>query len=499
MKALFIFFLLIIYTLSGYAQFKLSGKTLNNGKADTLYLNIPYIYTYDTDNDVKLLVDAKGNFNINLPITEQKFATFRFKGNTYTLLLTPGKALKLELNPVDTTISFKGTAANENRLLYNISMGAIPYFNQQPEGRNDYAKLSLAEVQEKIIKPWLAERDQKLVKVDVAHVSTHDKQLIAQEVKAEALVQLSFFVTGPLSLKRDELLKSLGMIFRDVNMEPVVFPAGPQFYWLADRYVGYMEAQAFADMQTHQENATKIPLKFYHVSLDSGNVLAKTKGKMFLNWLAMRNNYDKRIAEVMLAQDIAQVCLDKDLAYAKPLMEEMIALYPNSKYRPGLTAKINFMETTLAQNEVNSNIRIMDGYEKITSIYQVISQLKGKVVYLDVWGTWCGPCKQELRFNPNLKRHFAGKDVAFVYLDMDEDNKDAHWREFLKVNGLTGLHLRKSRANIAKFWDELHSSKDKQQLYPTYFIFDKNGKLVQEDAKRPSEEAVLYRQIEQYL
>jgi thiol-disulfide isomerase/thioredoxin len=499
MKTILAFFFLITCALSSSAQFKLSGKVLNSTKADTLYLNIPYIYTYDNDNDVKLLVNTKGNFTINLPVKEQKFATFKFKGNTFTLLLTPGKALEVTLNPADTTIGFKGSAANENRLLYQVKMGAIPFFGQQPAGQNEYANLNLADVQEKVVKPWFAMRDEKLAMVKTAPISAPDKQLIAQEVKAEAIVQLNFFITGTMSPKRDELTKLFDVIYHNVSVAPEVFPAGPQYYWLADRYVGYMEAQAFTEMQLHKENAGKVPLKFYHISLDSGTVLAKSNGKMFLNWLAMRNNYDERVAEALLAQAIDVKCRDKDLAQARPLMKEMVLLYPGSKYRPGLTAKIKRMETVLAQNEANKNIRIVDGYDKITSIYQVVNQLKGKVVYLDIWGTWCGPCKQEIRFNPNLKQHFADKDVAFVYLDMDEDAQDAQWREFLKVNSLTGLHLRKNRKDIARFWDELRSLKDKQQLYPTYFIFDKNGKLVQEDAKRPSDEAALYRQLEQYL
>jgi thiol-disulfide isomerase/thioredoxin len=70
---------------------------------------------------------------------------------------------------------------------------------------------------------------------------------------------------------------------------------------------------------------------------------------------------------------------------------------------------------------------------------------------LDIWGTWCGPCKEELRFNPQLKQYFKGKDVAFVYLDMDDDAKDGQWRDFIKVNGMTGLHLRKSKPIFSNF------------------------------------------------
>ena len=78
----------------------------------------------------------------------------------------------------------------------------------------------------------------------------------------------------------------------------------------------------------------------------------------------------------------------------------------------------------------------------------LVKSFKGKVVYLDIWGTWCGPCKDELTYVPELKAHFKGKDVVYIYLDMDEDDKDATWREFIKVNNMEGLHLRKNRKTI---------------------------------------------------
>jgi hypothetical protein len=81
---------------------------------------------------------------------------------------------------------------------------------------------------------------------------------------------------------------------------------------------------------------------------------------------------------------------------------------------------------------------------------------------------------------------------------MDDDTKDSQWRDFIRINGMTGIHLRKSGKAIQAFWDELMPGGG-TRYYPTYFIFDRDGKLVQADAKRPSERAELYKQIEQYL
>ena len=86
----------------------------------------------------------------------------------------------------------------------------------------------------------------------------------------------------------------------------------------------------------------------------------------------------------------------------------------------------------------------------------------------------------------------------FVYLDMDPDEKDADWKKFIHLNGITGTHLRKSNVEIQQFWEELLPGK-KEQLYPSYFIFNKTGKLVQADTKHPSDGEELYTEIEKYL
>jgi thiol-disulfide isomerase/thioredoxin len=121
-------------------------------------------------------------------------------------------------------------------------------------------------------------------------------------------------------------------------------------------------------------------------------------------------------------------------------------------------------------------------------------------VYLDVWGTWCGPCKEEIKHLPALKAAFAGKDVTFVYLDVDDDSRDALWKNFIKVNDMEGVHVRKTRETVAPFWKELLAGHaDKAEYYPQYFLFDKNGKLAVAKARRPSEKETLYQQIRSVL
>ena len=498
MKKLITPLLIIVTAINTFAQFKLSGNIANTTKPDTFYINIPFVYGYYHDNDVAIPVDAKGNFNITLNVPQQKFGNIRFDNKAVYLLLTPGKALVMNYHPADSSVTFNGTAAPENSVLDQLDLNGIPFFTKDYDN-NPYAKLTLPQLQLQVIKPWLAIRDKNIALVNASALTTKDKALLIQEINGNAITQLNNFARINTNSDRQQRSKLILDIYKDVKLTPVTLPAGPLYHWLVDSYIGYYETLAFADVPPEKVSDPSTYLKYYNLTIDSGTKVARQKGKAYLSWMLVKDNFPENIAESWLAQAVFTKCSTKDLPLAANLIDELKARYPESKYLPFLNQRVNMLKQLLVENMNNQDIVIADGYEKATSIYQIVSKLKGKVIYLDVWGTWCGPCKDELLYNPQLKQHFKGKDVAFLYLDMDEDKQDRHWRDFIKVNGMTGLHLRKSRVDIEQFWTELRPNKTDERYYPMYFIFDKNGKLVQANAKRPSDKNEVYKQISRYL
>ncbi|MES2274599.1 MAG: TlpA disulfide reductase family protein [Bacteroidota bacterium] len=499
MKKIFITLSLLITALHTFAQFKLSGKIPHLTKADTITLNLPFIYGYYRENNLQIPVDPMGNFSATLPLSAQKFGILAYKGHDVTVLLTPGKNLTLTLDTGGIYKTFGGTAAAENRLLYQVKLSEIPFFSKGTRQNSPYAKLSNAEVREKVIKPWLLARDEHIKLVQASGLSAHDKALINSEIKYNAYVQLDFFVRGIMNVDKAQINDLIQTIFEGSKPEPDVWPAGPQYYYYAGAYLSYLEFKVFAKYPPTDERSKESFKETYKISLDSATKLVKLNGKAYMKWYLLNQYFNRPVAEQYLAQTIYTQWHDKDLSHVEPLMRDLKTYFPNSKYTTLLQGKMDNLAMLNNKNLSNEAIKVFPGYEKVNSIYQVVNALKGKVVYLDIWGTWCGPCKEELTYNPQLKAHFKDKDVAFIYLDMDDDIKDAEWQTFIRVNGLTGTHLRKSNTEIQQFWEELQPNKDKRGFYPTYFIFDKNGKLVQVDAKRPSDEATLYTQLEKYL
>ena len=54
-----------------------------------------------------------------------------------------------------------------------------------------------------------------------------------------------------------------------------------------------------------------------------------------------------------------------------------------------------------------------------------IAQYRGKVVYLDFWASWCGPCKQSFPFMKSLKTRHPGADLAVVTINLDRKRAQA--------------------------------------------------------------------------
>ncbi|GAB6009864.1 TlpA family protein disulfide reductase [Dysgonomonas reticulitermitis] len=111
-----------------------------------------------------------------------------------------------------------------------------------------------------------------------------------------------------------------------------------------------------------------------------------------------------------------------------------------------------------------------------------LSGFKGKVVYIDVWATWCGPCKREFPFLKKLEAEYHGnEDMVFIGVNVDISKDKQKWLNFLEKEGLPGIQIFAGDAA-----NEAIMKPYNIKGIPRFILVGKDGKLIFADAPRPS-------------
>ena len=121
-----------------------------------------------------------------------------------------------------------------------------------------------------------------------------------------------------------------------------------------------------------------------------------------------------------------------------------------------------------------------------------LSDYSGKVLYIDTWATWCGPCKREIPFLKTLEESYHGKNVQFISVSTDKDV--TAWKSFIAKESMTGLQLHQSQ-EMEKTMSYLYAVNS----IPRFVIIDENGKIVSVDAPRPSSTEDVHKMIDGVL
>lgn len=120
-------------------------------------------------------------------------------------------------------------------------------------------------------------------------------------------------------------------------------------------------------------------------------------------------------------------------------------------------------------------------YENFKGGNSTLEDFKGKYVYIDVWATWCGPCKAEI---PSLKAKEAkyhDSNIEFVSISIDNKKAYEAWRNMITEKELGGSQL------IAdNDWKSDFVQDYKINGIPRFILIDPEGKIVSADAPRPS-------------
>ncbi|MDO5980646.1 redoxin family protein [Flavivirga spongiicola] len=122
-----------------------------------------------------------------------------------------------------------------------------------------------------------------------------------------------------------------------------------------------------------------------------------------------------------------------------------------------------------------------DNYENYKGGTTSLADLKGKYVYIDVWATWCGPCKKEIPFLKEVEGKYHGKNIEFVSISIDNQKSHDAWKKMVTDKELGGVQLLADND-----WKSEFVQNYKIQGIPRFILIDPAGNVVNADAPRPS-------------
>ena len=120
-------------------------------------------------------------------------------------------------------------------------------------------------------------------------------------------------------------------------------------------------------------------------------------------------------------------------------------------------------------------------YKDINDKAVSFSDFKGKFVYIDLWATWCGPCKAEIPHMKKIEEDYHGKNIVFVSLSLDKPKDAQKWKDYVTKEQLKGIQLMADKdfgSDVAKNYDV--------NAIPRFLLFDPKGNIINADALRPS-------------
>lgn len=126
---------------------------------------------------------------------------------------------------------------------------------------------------------------------------------------------------------------------------------------------------------------------------------------------------------------------------------------------------------------------------------EILAPHKGKVVYIDFWGTWCGPCIEQMKYVPALKEALKRKEIVFLYFA--NNSPETAWSNFIKNNQLEGENVIHYR--LPKEQQSLVETRLGVKAFPTYMLIDKKGNFANIAAPSPSEKEKLVSAIDVLL
>lgn len=122
-----------------------------------------------------------------------------------------------------------------------------------------------------------------------------------------------------------------------------------------------------------------------------------------------------------------------------------------------------------------------------------MKDFKGKVVFIDVWATWCGPCKEQIPFLKEIEEEYKdNKDLVFMGISIDRVNDREKWLKMIRKENLHGVQLLDDMGKVFARPYEINA-------IPRFLLIDKKGNWIEVRCPRPESKEKLKKYLDKAL
>ena len=457
--------LVMLMTVAGAAVADISTlKGTIIGAADETGLFV--IDRFDLGVSDTFKIDPKaGSFLLELDLMYGTTGTIQYKDKTAQIRCFPGKVTEVEFEGdfLESTLTFTGEMAGINSFFSSLtedekSKIELSWLSGQAEGATnvDGLEMSLFKERSAFVKKMksmeLDENSQTFIKRHFGYYY-YLGLLKYSSIKSEknGIPKATEIPAVSLESLTDEIVN------RESSLSSNYFRA------LIMEYVSYMTLREFEMMKFGDEASA--------ITARSNFAREHLKGKCLQYYLAqsMRSNADK-VQPSELKSTLS------NLTQEQPSVDLLKQISTTLEER--LSAKDSEVEVVQESrgHKYDLVLRDVDGKDF------GLDDLKGKVVYVDIWASWCGPCRQMFPYAKKMHDNLTKserKKIEFLYISID--NTETKWKDALEKFDLQG-----TQGFSPGGWGSDVTRVFKISSIPRYLIFNKKGELVDHNAPRPA-------------
>jgi thiol-disulfide isomerase/thioredoxin len=480
-----------------YAQLSITGNLQGKPEAMELSFNVPFSNWMHRKNDIIVKVDENGRFSVELPVERAQIFFMHIGKEIYYLYGEPQKSLSIDFDPaaVSVSLKFSGQLGKENefRKRSGLSFYALGKQITPDSAFNASATYLRLQNQQQLWQDLLDKQRHPFTSAFVnntrAEIRYFTVSWLWNHIWKNRILGSS---TSPAS--RREWLRAIDVAYNAVPLSDDNAVNSYHYQQAVSYYRRYLENRF-----TDRDSSSASLASFFGWTVDEMMHTIKLKGEEYYEYSILNRALSGKAREAMLAAFLVKSAEIGELRYQEEGVKRFKDSFPSSRFIPVVESGLKrFQNGAEAVINNSGKIEFEPVDKQFTNLDQILASHRGKVVYIDIWGTWCGPCREEFAYLEELKKRFNNKPVDFVYLAKESNPQpEKHWKQMAAYYKLNGRHILLDK-NLVRYFSDLYS-RNGSFAFPSYILINKQGKLVTLHAPRPSEKEKLYKEIEKLL